>query len=203
MTIEWALFVPAVILLLFPGDRLMSAQVELLSFDRMGNRSQAINRRRWVYVRWIEPLRGFGGAFVLKTSLPLTTDLWHFVPGLEYGLFLGVLGLGMIAQVLTRREEGVLLAPVGYALGVLFVLVPWPVAVVALISGITALFAFRQLHAFFGFAALLVGLVGLLFEIPVIWMMPAVGLLLIPVSVGLMSGRTLEMPVPVETNTKT
>jgi hypothetical protein len=202
MTIDWVLMLPALLMLLWPGDRLIFSDVELLSFDRMGNRSERINRRRWVYVRWLDPIRAFGGAFLLKISLPLTTDLWLYLPGKEYGLFVTVLGLGMIAQLFTRRETGVLLAPVGYGVGMLFALVPWPEAAVAVISGITSLFAFRQVGSFFGFAAMVVGLVGMLFETPIIWLLPAVGMLLTPVVAGLITGRSLEIPVPAETRAK-
>ena len=99
-------------------------------------------------MRSLEPLRGFGGAFVLKVSLPLTTDLWYYVPQTEYSLFIGVLFLGMILQLFTRREEDALLAPVGYAVGLLFAIVPWPVALVGSIAGVTSLFAFRQMQVF-------------------------------------------------------
>ena len=148
LVVDWWLFAPAVILLLFPGDRLMSPQVELLNFDRASHRSRSSKCPRWVYMRWLEPLRGFGGAFVLKVSLPLTSDLWHCVSQAEYSLFVGVLLLGMILQLFTRREEDALLASVGYAVGLLFALVPWPVALVGLIAGITSLFAFRQMQVF-------------------------------------------------------
>jgi len=199
MLIEWQLFLPALLLLLVPGDLLMSPRIELLSFDRAGNRSSAINRQRWVYVRWMEPVRGFGGAYLLQISLPLTTDLWDYLPGGAYGLFLGLLIAGVVAQLITRRAEGALLAPIGYVMGVVFALVPWPLAMVGLVSGITSIFAFRQLHAFFGFSAATVGLVGLLFESPVVWLVPAVGLLFMPLLAGLMTGRALEMPVPADT----
>ena len=148
LVVDWWLFAPAVILLLFPGDRLMSPQVELLNFDRASHRSRSSKCPRWAYMRWLEPLRGFGGAFVLKVSLPLTSDLWHCVSQAEYSLFVGVLLLGMILQLFTRREEDALLASVGYAVGLLFALVPWPVALVGLIAGITSLFAFRQMQVF-------------------------------------------------------
>lgn len=197
--IDGWLFAPSLLLLLFPGDWLLGNRVELLNFDRAGNRSASINRRRWVYVRWLEPLRGFGGAFALKVSLPLTTDLWRYLPGPAYALFIAILAAGMIAQLPTSREEGALLAPVGYAAGVLFVLLPWPLAAVGLVGGVTSLFAFRQLNAFFGFTAVVVGFVGLLFKISAIWLIPAVGLLLIPVVASLLTGRTLEMPLPADT----
>lgn len=86
MNIEWFLFVPALLLLLFPGDRLMGARTELFSFDRGNNRSASINRRRWMYVRWVEPARGFGGAYALKISLPLATELWHYASPQAYAL---------------------------------------------------------------------------------------------------------------------
>lgn len=196
LVVDWWLFTPAVLLLLFPGDRLMSPQVELLNFDRASHRSRSPKCSRWVYSRWLEPLRSFGGAFVLKVSLPLTTDLWHYVPQTEYSLFVGVLFLGMILQLFTRREEDALLAPIGYVVGLMFAIVPWPVALVGLIAGITSLFAFRQLQGFFGMAAVVVVAIGLLLEAPVIWMLPIVGVLLVPVIAGLTTGRTLEMPVP-------
>lgn len=99
----------------------------------------------------------------------------------------------------TGREEGALLAPVGYMAGMLFALLPWPMATVGLVSGITGLFAFRQLHGFFGFTAAVVGLVGLLFEYSPMWLIPAVLLLFVPVFAGLLTGRSLEMPLPADT----
>lgn len=198
MVVDWWFFAPAALLLLFPGDWMMSSQVELLSYDRIGNRSAAVKRRRWVFVRWLDPLRGFGGAYALKISLPLTTDLWQYLPGKEYGVFVAILVVGMIAQLPTRREEGALLAPMGYAIGVLFALVPWPMAGVGLIAGLTTLIAFRQFGSFFGFAAVGAALVGLLFQVAVIWLLPAVCLMLIPLIAALMTGRSLEAPVPAE-----
>ncbi|GAB5562620.1 MAG: hypothetical protein SynsKO_42670 [Synoicihabitans sp.] len=196
--VDWWLFAPAALLLLFPGEWLMPSKIELLSFDRINNRSAPVNRRRWVYVRWLDPLRGFGGAYTLKVSLPLTTDLWFYVPGAEYGLFVAVLVAGTVAQLPTRREAGALLAPVGYTMGVMFGVVPWPMAGVGLIAGITTLFAFRQFGSFFGFAAVGAGLVGLLFEVAPLWLIPAVGLMFIPLIAALMTGRALEVPVPSE-----
>ncbi|MBT5900708.1 MAG: hypothetical protein HOH58_01205 [Opitutaceae bacterium] len=198
LMVDWWLFVPAVLLLLFPGECLMSSDIELLSYDRMGNRSAAVKRRRWVYVRWLDPLRAFGGAFALKVSLPLTTDLWHYLPGKEYGVFVAILIVGMIVQLPTRREEGALLSPLGYAMGVMFAVVPWPVAGVGLIAGLTTLIAFRHFGSFFGFAAVGAALVGLLFQVAVIWLLPAVCLMLIPLIAALMTGRALEAPVPAE-----
>lgn len=199
MSIEWLLFAPALLLLLFPGDRLMSPRVELFSFDRGTNRSAVINRGRWMYVRWVEPLRSFGGAYALKLSLPLATDLWHYVSVEAYALFIGILLVGLIAQLPTHREEGALLAPVGYMVGLLFALLPWPMAAVGIVSGVTGLFAFRQLHGFFGFTGAVIGLVGLLFRHSPMWLIPAVGLLFVPVFAGLLTGRTLEMPLPADT----
>ncbi len=201
MIIEWFLFLPAVLLLLFPGDRLMGPQVELFNFDRGNNRSAGQNRLRWVYVRWLEPLRAFGGAFALKLSLPLTTDLWRYVSVEAYWLFVVLLLVGLIAQMPTGREEGALLAPVGYMIGLLFALLPWPMAAVGIVSGVTGLFAFRLLPGFFGFTGAVVGLVGLLFKFPPMWLIPAVGLLFVPVFAGLLTGRTLESPLPADTKT--
>lgn len=45
-------------------------------------------------------------------------------------------------------------------------------------------------------AAVVVIAIGLLLEAPVIWLLPTVGVLLVPVIAGLTTGRTLEMPIP-------
>ena len=45
-------------------------------------------------------------------------------------------------------------------------------------------------------AAVVVVAIGLLLEAPVIWLLPTVGVLLVPVIAGLTTGRTLEMPIP-------
>lgn len=195
MTIDWMLFSAAAVLLLAPSNALLPREVELLSFDRLRNRSTG---RRSVLTRWLDPLRGFGGAFLLKVSLPLTSDLWNYVPHLEYGVLVGVLVLGVVSQVYTRREVDAILAPMGYLTGVLFAMVSWPVALIALIAGITGMYAFRQFHAYLGLVAVVVTPVGLLLETPIIWLIPMVCLLLIPVLASLMTGRTLEVPVPVE-----
>lgn len=196
MTIEWFLFLPAALLLLFPGNIFLPARVEMLSFERFRNAS---GKSRWILLRWLDPVRAFGAAFALKVSLPLTSDLWAYVPGPEYSVLVAVLMLGAALQTFTLKESDVLLSPTGYVVGVLFALVPWPVAGVALISGTTCMFAFRQFMPFFAIAGIVTAVIGVLFETPVIWLLPAVGLAFVPVVASLVTGRTLEIPVREDT----
>jgi hypothetical protein len=196
MTIEWVLFLPAAVLLLFPGNLFLPAGVEMLSFERFRNAS---GKSRWILLRCLDPVRAFGAAFALKVSLPLTSDMWAYVPGQEYGVLVGVLMAGVALQTFTLKEPDVLLSPTGYVVGVLFALVPWPVAGVALIAGITCLFAFRQFMPFFAMVAMVAAAIGVLFETPVIWVLPAVGLVFVPVVASLVTGRTLEIPVREDT----
>lgn len=69
MTIHWSVFVPGVLLLLYPADRLLSSLVELRSFDCFQNLDNSPRYRPWWWVPalWIDPLRGFAGTWLLTT----------------------------------------------------------------------------------------------------------------------------------------
>jgi hypothetical protein len=197
MTIHWTLFVPGVLLLLYPADRLLSSLVELRSFDCFQNLENSPRYRPWwwVPVLWLDPLRGFLGTILVQRAAGITGVTWDLTPKPGYALFVAVIVVGVLCQTITRRgDTGVLLAPMGFVAGAVAALVPLPVALIGIVTAALGLFAFRQFHAFFAFGLMAVGLLGLVLGAGMMWIAPAVGVLSLPIVAGLVTGSTLEIP---------
>lgn len=197
MTIQWSLFVPGVVLLLYPADRLLSSLVELRSFDCFQSLENSRRYRPWwwVPVLWLDPLRAFLGALLLQRALGVADATWTLTPKPEYALLVGVIGVGVVCQMITRRgNSGVLLAPIGFAAGIVLALTPLTVAALGIVTATLGLFAFRQFHAFFAFGLVAVGVFGIVLDTEMIWIGPAVGVLALPIVAGVVSGSTLELP---------
>jgi hypothetical protein len=197
MTIHWTLFVPGVLLLLYPADRLLSSLVELRSFDCFQNleNSQRYRPWWWVPVLWLDPLRGFLGTILVQHAAGITDVTWELTPKSEYALFVAVIAVGVLCQTITRRgDAGVLLAPIGFVAGAVTALAPLAVASIGIVTAALGLFAFRQFHAFFAFGLMAVGLLGLVLGAGMMWIAPAVGVLSLPIVAGLVTGSTLEIP---------
>ena len=198
MTIHWSLFVPGVVLLLFPADRLLSSLVELRSFDCFQHRENSSRYRPWWWVPalWLDPLRGFLGTVLVQHGAAGIKDAsWSLMPKPEYALIVAVIAVGVLGQTITRRgDTGVLLAPIGFVAGVVTALVPWAVAVIGIVTAALGLFAFRQFHAFFAFGLVAVALLGLVVEAEMAWVLPAAGVFALPVIAGLITSSTLEVP---------
>jgi hypothetical protein len=196
MTIHWTLFVPGVLLLLYPADRLLSSLVELRSFDCFQNLENSPRYRPWwwVPVLWLDPLRGFLGTILVQRAAGITGVTWDLTPKPEYALFVAVIAVGVLCQTITRRgDAGVLLAPIGFVAGAVTALAPLAVALIGIVTAALGLFAFRQLHAFFAFGLMAVGLLGLVLGAGMMWIAPAVGVLSLPIVAGLVTGSTLEI----------
>lgn len=197
MTIEWSLFVPGVLLLLFPADRLLSAKVELRSFDCFQNLQNSPRYRPWWWVPalWLDPLRAFGGTFLLLRALSIQPLAWRLSSVPAYVLLLTVLTAGVLCQTFTRRgDRGVMLAPMGFVGGIAMALTPWPVSLLAIVTGVLGLFALRQFHWFFAFGLVAVGLLGFVLGTNVVWYAPAIGAFALPIVLGLVTDSTLELP---------
>jgi hypothetical protein len=197
MTIHWSLFVPGMLLLLYPADRLLSSVVELRSFDCFQNLENSRRYRPWWWVPalWLDPLRGFLGSLLLRRALEITTSTWALTPKPEYALLVGIVATGVLCQTFTRRgDTGVLLAPLGFVAGIVVALTPLPVALLGIVTSTVGLFAFRQFHAFFAFGLVAVCLLGVVLGAGMMWIGPAVGVFALPIIAGLVTNRTLELP---------
>lgn len=198
MTIHWSLFVPGVVLLLYPADLLLSSLVELRSFDCFQNLENSPRYRPWWWVPalWLDPLRGFlGTVLVQRAAVGITNVTWSVTPKPEYALFVAVLAAGVLCQTITRRgDAGVLLAPVGFVAGVVTAMVPLPVALIGIVTAALGLFAFRRFPAFFAFGLVAVGLLGLVLGAGLMRVLPAVGVFALPLIAGVVTGGALELP---------
>lgn len=197
MTIHWGLFVPGLLLLLFPADRMLSSVVELRSFDCFRNLENSLRHRPWwwVPVLWLDPIRALFGTLLLQRALEITNVTWTLAPKPEYALLVGVVAVGIVCQTFTRRgDRDTLLAPLGYVAGVVLALTPLSVALLGIACAALGLFAFRQFHAFFAFGLVAVGLIGLVLGTGMMWVGPAVGAFALPIVVGLVTNSTLELP---------
>lgn len=198
MTVDWLEFVPGVLLLLTPADRLLSTHVELRSFDcfRRQHDGRPFRPWWWVPALWLDPLRAFGGAFLLRQSLALNTPYWSLAETSAYALMLAILAVGIVAQAFARRaDRGVLLAPIGFIGGTAMALTPWPVGVIGIVAAFLGLFGFRQFYAFFAFGLAAILLLGFVLDAPPMWIIPAACAFALPIVLSLVTSSTLEFPV--------
>ena len=196
ITVDWSLFVPGVLLLLIPADVLLSAKVELRTLESFRTLENSPRRRPWwwVPVLWIDPLRAWAGAWLLRQGLGLAGGEWDLTPATEYGLLLAILVAAVIGQTLTRRGDEMLIAPVGFAVGVVVALTSWSVVLFAMALAVSAALALRQLHVFFSVGALTVCGFGLAAKQEAAWVLPATAMLLLPLAAAVTAGRSLALP---------
>lgn len=196
MTIDVGWFVPGVLLLVFPADRLLSRLVELRSFDCFQSLEDSPRHRPWWWVPalWIDPVRAYAGTMLLRAALLRPGLDWAETEKGSYALFVTVLAAAVIAQLFKRREREALLAPLGFVAGIVAALAPWAVSLLGLTVALTAMFAFRRFYAFFGVGMAAVGGLGFAFGARPMWFVPALAVLALPLLAGMITGRSLELP---------
>lgn len=193
--VDWTLFLPAIILLLFPADQMLPARVKLRSLGHFPLYRKT-NRRPWWWVAalWIDPLRGFGGSWLLVRALGLDTPWWSQMPKTGFGVLLGVLAFAAISQIFTRRDPRVILAPVGFVCGASIGLLPGFAPFVGLATALIGMFAFRQFYAFFAIGLLVLPPLGLLFGAPPALLGASLLLFLLPLITGRVTNFAMEIP---------
>lgn len=198
ITTHWDLLAPALLLLWFPADRLLSSSVRLRSLETFTTLERSPQRLPWwcVPALWLDPIRAFGGTLLLEQALALdlTDARWALLPKASYSIVNAVLAIAVLIQMFTRRREEVMLAPIGFVGGVVAALVAWPVALIAFSMAIAGVFAFRQFHAFFWIGFVMVALLGFLLRSEIAWLATGLGVLALPLAATLVTGRTLELP---------
>lgn len=196
MIIHPGLFALGVLLLLFPADRLLSQLVSLRSFDCFLslNNSPRFRPWWWVPLLWLDPFRGFAGAFALRTAVVPPSYDWATTAKGPYAVVVSLLCLGVVCQMLTRRERDAFLAPIGFVAGIVAALTPWAVAGIGVTMALTGMFAFRQFHAFFGVGLTAVAALGFALNAGPMWLIPSIAVLGLPGLLAGVSGRALEIP---------
>lgn len=196
MQIHWLIFFPALVLLFYPLDALLRGGVRFRDYER--TREQLIGGKTagWrQLLLWLDPLRAFLGGWLLLNSWqtdPLLPGVWNYLPFLGA---LAVLGAAVFVQMHTRRDDAMLLAPVGYLSGLAFALLPPAVAVLVVVFAGACLMAFRGWGAFFFFGSVASGVFGYLVLKVNLWMLAAVLLMIQPLLVSMLLGRRLLLPV--------
>jgi len=187
---------PGLVLLLIPADSLLSSLVQLRTFDSFNTLDRRPRHRPWWWVPtlWLDPGRAAAGTWLLKAGLGLQVTYWSVMPKSGYVVLAVVLGAGVVSQLYTRRERGVMLAPLGYLVGATAILVPWLVLAVGVIGAVTLLFAFRSFGMFCFGGAVGVGFGGLVAGAEPMWIGPALALFCLPLLAGLVTGKDLELP---------
>lgn len=196
LTIDWTLFLPGVLLLLIPADLLLSSRVQLRTLESFNNLDNSRRYRRWWWVPalWLDPLRAYAGAMLTRSGLDLAGAYWGVVPGGDYALWVGLMAVAVLIQLPSRREAGVILAPLGFLVGLMASLLPWSTALVGAIAGFTAMFGLRHFGAFFFVSSIAVIFLGVAFRVDLMWVVPAASYFLLPLMVCLVFGQTLELP---------
>ncbi|MFI5356347.1 MAG: hypothetical protein ACHQ4G_03330 [Opitutales bacterium] len=196
MAFDWGWFLTGLVLLFFPADRLLSAQVSVRGAESFQSLQNSPRRRPWWWVPalWLDPVRGLLGTWLVRRGCVLTMHAGVPEPKSAYAVMLAVLFVAVLVQLPTRRSQEILLAPIGFMAGMVGILVPLPVAVIGLAAALGSLFAFRAFSAFFTAGLAVVAVLGLVLQAPLCWLLPAVGLLAVPVLAALLSQRSLELP---------
>ena len=196
LTNDLFLLLPALLLLLWPADWLLSKRVELRSIDSFRSLNHAPRYRPWWWVPalWLDPMRAFAGSWLLQRALNAGSLENDFVFSGAYVLLLSILAAGMAVQLFTRRESGVLLAPLGYTVGMAMSLTTWSVVLVATLVAVTALLALRAFPAFFAGGLVITALVGLVFQVGIAGLVPAVMVFALPLLVSGLTRRVMELP---------
>lgn len=200
MSLNWILFLPALLLLFYPLELLLPRhfglkELSYIDFGEVGARRRA----PWSFpALWSDGIRSFAGAHLLKSAWtlePFSGRLSH-VPVLAV---LVILSLSLIVQMHTRRKADRFIAPVSFMIGLWLALLPASVALVAVAAGGVCMVAFRSLTAFFFCGGVAVEVLGYaVLHVGGYWSVAAGVTGLIPCLVSLLGHRRLAVPVRVE-----
>lgn len=192
----WSLL-PAAGLLWLPMDWLLRGEVRFGQVEQMFQAGRQRRLTAWnASMLVLDPLRAVAGAaLAVVGTKALRPLIGGSFPDLVLAVVMaGLLAVGLALQLYTRRDAEYLLAPVGYAAGLIVQLVEPSVAAITLLLAFATLAGLRSWPAFFLAAA--VACAGLGFAISELdRVTPAVlgGVLVLPGIAGMLTGRHLMM----------
>ena len=196
MTIHWSYLVGAVLALMFPTDLLLPQATRLRDFESFVSLEDSPQKRPWWWLLalWLDPVRAFGGTALLLRAVVAPAGRHALVHSPAYWIITLILSASCLSQCLTRRDSEALLAPIGFSVGCLCVIVAPAAAAIGFALAIMSLFAFRRLNAFFGVAFATLPILDYFLGGRLPWLLPALIVLAIPLAATLITGRTLELP---------
>jgi len=144
---------------------------------------------------WLDPLRAFAGAWLLRNAWALDEFLGGVARHAPWVASALILAAALGVQLHTRRDRGMLFAPIGYVIGLWFGLLLSPVAALAMVIGVGCVVAFRSWAAFFVFGAIGGGVIGFLVMRLNPWLLAAVALSILPWFISAITQRVLIFPL--------
>ncbi len=194
MVINWGLFLPAFILLLYPLERLLPATMKCRSYENLVDPAFRHRRRwwRWQPELWMDVVRIAVGVWFVKFSITaVQAEAEKFVTPV-LGL---VLAMALCVQMFTRRKEDTVLAPLGYLLAVSLVLLPVPVALSVFALAVVAMGALQDFMAFFVAGAMAAAVLGYFLGGGMLTAALLAGLYFLPALISMMTRRKLLLAV--------
>lgn len=202
MTFNWIHLSVGLLLLIFPAEFLLSKRVQLRSFETFTSLENNPNAHPWWFVPllFIDPIRGFGGAWLLRSGLGLASADGVFFRLPHFWMLAGALIAAVAIQTYTKRDHDVMIAPMGFLAGILVLLVPPVAAAITLVLAIAAVFGLRSFMGFFCVGLIVTPAVAIPFRGSITWVAIAGALFGLPVLLSVVSGRTLEIPTAKDPN---
>lgn len=202
MTIEWIPLLAGILLGAIPPRLLINSEVRYLRFDALWRRiaepqKTGRRRRRWWKLPfvWIDPIRGYVvGDLLLHAfrSTPGAYGIEALVPKL---LLFACLSVIILVQTSGRTPFRECVAPCGFLAGALFALMPWIVALSAVVLGASAMVALTRFVAGFFVSTLATASIGYFFIGLSPWLLGCTTLVALPMLVSWFRDRSLVMPM--------
>ena len=110
---------------------------------------------------WIAGMRAFIGAWLVRFGLEPSTGLMIHGAMPPWWTLFGFLLLGtLLLQMLYRTDDDAIMLPMGHVIGLMFVVLPWYVALPAIVFGLASAVAMRSVHAFCIVGSITAGIAG-------------------------------------------
>lgn len=206
MNLNWWMFLPALLLVFCPLDAVLPKRLKFREFDHLDFGEDSWCRSVeawWLPTLWLDPLRAFAGAWLLRNAWVLDEFLGGVARHAPVVVSALILAVALGVQLHTRRDRDMVFAPIGYVIGLWFGLLLAPVAALAMVVGVGCVVAFRSWSAFFVFGAIGAGVIGFLIMRLDPWMLMAVALSALPWFVSAITQRVLIFPLRPVAHTRT
>ncbi|QYM80462.1 hypothetical protein K0B96_07605 [Horticoccus luteus] len=195
MNVTWVILIPALLLLFFPVQILLPSSVVFRVYEQTPPRGTGRFPWWWTSAVWLDPICGFGGAFLLDQYVfSVPDDAKGFLllaPALA--TFVCVL-VSLLFRMPARRDRRAAFAPLGFSVGLVFALMPPLVAAIGIILALCAVGGFRHFGAAFVAGAAAVAAAGILFKAPHIEVVTVAILVGLPFVFSTATYRVLTFP---------
>lgn len=200
MIIEWGILLPALVLLVYPADRILPQHLRLRTYGQLSDPAHTHRHRWWLWqpALWADAFRCAVALWLVDFAL---TPIGINTAAKPFVLLGGLLLVGVLPQMLTWRKAATMFAPLGYVFAALFVLLPFAAALPVAVLGIVGLMALREFTAIFLGGAIVTGVFGYLLGGSVTMVTIQACVFVLPVVVSTMFRCKLVLPVQSRSET--